>query len=129
MIYLDSSVALAHLFVEDRAPPATMWEEGTLSSSRLLEYEIWTQVHKRRGSELDLNSVRELLGQLAFVDLTPPVLARALRPFPIPIRTLDALHLATMDYQRSHGHEIALASYDERLNAGAAALGIPLYRF
>ena len=38
MIYLVSSVALAHLLAEDRQPPASLWEE-TLISSRLLEYE------------------------------------------------------------------------------------------
>lgn len=41
MIYLDSSVALAHLLVEDRVPPAALWAEP-LVSSRLLEYELWT---------------------------------------------------------------------------------------
>ena len=38
MIYVDTSVALAHLFAEDRRPPASFWTE-TLVSSRLLEYE------------------------------------------------------------------------------------------
>lgn len=37
MIYLDTSVALAHLLAEDRQPPASLWDE-TLVSSRLLEY-------------------------------------------------------------------------------------------
>ena len=44
MIYLDSSVALAHLLVEDRAPPETIWQ-APLISSRLLEYEVWNRVH------------------------------------------------------------------------------------
>ena len=39
MIYLDTSVALAWLLTEDRQPPASFWD-GTLVSSRLLEYEI-----------------------------------------------------------------------------------------
>jgi hypothetical protein len=45
--YLDSSVALAHLLVEDRVPPAALWAEP-LVSSRLLEYELWTRIHARR---------------------------------------------------------------------------------
>ena len=36
MIYLDSSVALAHLLGETRVPPASIWQES-LVSSRLLE--------------------------------------------------------------------------------------------
>ncbi|HEY7665687.1 MAG TPA: hypothetical protein VH934_21425 [Xanthobacteraceae bacterium] len=41
MIYLDTSVALAHLLAQDRSPPATLWQEQ-LIASRLLEYELWT---------------------------------------------------------------------------------------
>ena len=38
MIYLDTSVALAHLLAKDRAPPDALWQEP-LIASRLLEYE------------------------------------------------------------------------------------------
>jgi hypothetical protein len=53
-------------------------------------------------------------------------LARALEPFPIPLRTLDALHLATMDFLRRNDGAIELASYDNRLIAAAQALGFPV---
>ena len=46
MICLDTSVALAHLLVEDRRPPDSLWEEE-LVTSRLLECELWTRVHAR----------------------------------------------------------------------------------
>jgi hypothetical protein len=49
-----------------------------------------------------------------------------LEPWPAPLRTLDALHLATVEYLRRHGEEVELASYDSRLLAGARVLGIPL---
>src|SRR6516225_7942858 len=39
VIYLDSSVALAHLLVEDRFPAEDLWRQQ-LVSSRLLEYEV-----------------------------------------------------------------------------------------
>jgi hypothetical protein len=57
------------------------------------------------------------------VELTPGVLARALGPFPVPVRTLDALHLASLRYLLDQGQKVALASYDRRLLA-ARALGI-----
>ena len=47
MIYLDSSVALAYLFGEGRLPPASLWQEP-LTSSRLLEYEVWNRINARR---------------------------------------------------------------------------------
>jgi hypothetical protein len=54
------------------------------------------------------------------------VLARALLPFPQAVRTLDALHLATLDFLRTQGLDVALASYDQRLSAAAAGLGFAL---
>ena len=46
MIYLDTSVALAHLLAEARAPDSGLWDE-VLVSSRLLQYEIWNWLHAR----------------------------------------------------------------------------------
>ena len=123
MIYLDSSVALAHLLVEDRVPPTALWAEP-LVSSRLLEYELWTRIHARRlgGSHGDM--VRALLGRVALLELAAPVVARALEPFPMPVRTLDAVHLASLEFLRSHGQTVRLASYDERLLSAARRLGV-----
>ena len=50
-------------------------------------------------------------------------LARALRPFLPPLRTLDGLHLATMHFLRAEGASVTLASFDKRLLAAAAAEG------
>lgn len=126
MIYLDASVALAHLLVEDRTPSARLWEES-LVSSRLLEYEVWTRVHARRLARSHGDEVRALIGRVALVELAPPVLARALEPFPRPVRTLDALHLASIEFLRSQGQTVGLASYDDRMVAAARALKIPVY--
>jgi predicted nucleic acid-binding protein len=51
-------------------------------------------------------------------------LARALKPFPVAVHTLDALHLATMEFLRNQGEAVMLASYDNRLRTAAQALGI-----
>ena len=124
MIYLDTSVALAHLLAEDRAPPEDLWTQP-LTSSRLLEYEVWVRVHARNLARSHGDDVRWLLARVALIELAPPVLARALEPFPRPLRALDALHLASMEFLRGRGHGVELASYDERLLAAARALDIP----
>lgn len=67
-----------------------------------------------------------LIGRVALVELAPPVLARALEPFPAPVRTLDALHLASIDFLRERGQAIELASYDDRLVAAARRMDIPV---
>ena len=127
MIYLDSSVALAHLLAEDRVPPERLWGEA-LASSRLLEYEVWTRIHARRLARSHGESVRTLVGRVALVELAPPVLSRALEPFPRPLRTLDALHLASIEFLRTQGQSVELATYDERLARAARDLKIPLYK-
>jgi uncharacterized protein len=52
------------------------------------------------------------------------VLTRALQPFPIPVRTLDAIHLAALEFIRAQKQSVQLASYDERLLSAARFLGI-----
>lgn len=127
MIYLDTSVALAHLLAEDRSPPERLWQEP-LISSRLLEYEVWTRIHAQKLSGSHADEVRVLLSRVAFVELSPPVLARALEPFPKPVRTLDALHLAAMDFLQRQGQVVNLASYDDRLISAARALRFSIYK-
>jgi len=125
VIYLDTSVALAHLLSEDRVPPESLWDES-LISSRLLEYEIWTRVHARNLERSHGEMVRALLGRVAMIELAPPVLARALEPFPAPVRTLDALHLASIEFLRRQGQAVRLATYDEKMLAAARRMKIPI---
>lgn len=69
---------------------------------------------------------RQLLSRLSFLELSPIVLARALEPFPAPVRSLDALHLASLEYLRSQRLEVRLASYDDRMIATAKRLVVPV---
>jgi hypothetical protein len=127
MIYLDTSVALAQLLGEDRRPPARLWEEP-LFSSRLLEYELWNRVHARKLTARQHDEVAALVEQVSLVELSPTVLERALQPFPLAVRTLDALHLATLDFLHRNGRPVRLASYDDRMNAAATRMKFKLYR-
>ena len=127
MIYVDTSVVLAHVFAEDRAPRAALWREP-LVSSRLLEYEVFTRVHARRAGVAGVEAARETLARIALLDLSRELVARVVEPFPAPVRTLDALHLASMQFLSDQGVELRLASYDERMRAAAKALGFGLFR-
>jgi PIN domain len=126
LIYLDTSVALAQLLAEDRVPPEGLWQEP-LISGRLIEYEIWTCIHALKLARSHGDEVRTLLGRIALVELSLPFLARALEPFPKPFRTLDALHLASMDFVRKQGQTLTLASYDDRQITAAQALRFSIY--
>jgi predicted nucleic acid-binding protein len=67
-----------------------------------------------------------LLAQVDLVDLTDEVLERALSPFPVALRTLDALHVATFEYLRQAKLVRELATYDRKLIDAAKHLKIPL---
>jgi predicted nucleic acid-binding protein len=123
MIYLDSSVALAYLLAEDRFPPDQLWEEQ-LVSSRLLECEVWNRINSHKLQNSHGDAVRSLIGRVAMIEMVGPVLTRALQPFPVSVRTLDAIHLAALEFIRAQKQSVQLASYDDRLLAAARILGI-----
>jgi predicted nucleic acid-binding protein len=125
LIYLDSSVLLAHLLMEERCPPVAFWEKVSVSS-RLLEYEVWNRVWARGLGQSHRDEVHATLRKIEMIELSRLSLRRALEPFPVSVRTLDALHLATMDFIRESGEPLQLASYDNRLIMAAQALGISI---
>jgi predicted nucleic acid-binding protein len=58
-------------------------------------------------------------------DLDPEVLDRVRRPFPAePIRTLDAIHLATALLARGLVADLAVLSLDDRVRRSAVQLGM-----
>lgn len=125
MIYVDTSVGLAQLMAEDRCPPAEFWE-NELVTSRLFEYELWTAIHRQRLERTHGPAARRMIESLAMAELSRGVLQRATEPFPSPIRTLDAIHLATLLFLREQGLALELATYDRRLSEAAQALGVSL---
>lgn len=125
MIYLDTSVVLARLFAEDRSPPDAFWSQ-TFVASRLLEFELFNRVHARGAAASHAGDARRLVDRVNLLEMSAHVLGRALLPFARPVRTLDALHLATMDFLRSQGLIPALATYDQRLAAAAVGEGFAL---
>jgi predicted nucleic acid-binding protein len=128
VIYIDTSVALAHLLAEDIHPPDELWQD-VLVSSRLLEYELWVRVNARKLAQSHGEVVRNLVGRLALLELVPPVLSRALEPVPIPVRTLDALHLASFEFLQEQGHAVELLTYDQRMLEAARKMRVPVSPF
>jgi len=125
LIYLDTSVVLARLFAEGLSPPDVFWSQTSVSS-RLLEFEVFNRVRARNAGASYAADARHFVDRVNLLELSAPVLARALLPFPLPVRTLDALHLASMEFLRGQGQALELASYDLRLSAAAMAIRIQL---
>jgi hypothetical protein len=87
----------------------------------------WNRIHTRDLMTTHGELARQLIGRIALIELSPLVLVRASELFPSPVRTLDALHLASLEFLRERGQAVSLASYDERMVVCAKSLGIPIY--
>lgn len=71
-----------------------------------------------------IRAVNEWLEAIDLVLLRPPVLSRASEPMPMPIGTLDAVHLATALIWRDRvGPLLEMATHDTALGAAARSFG------
>lgn len=125
MIYLDTSVLLADVLGETARPHPALFDQR-LMSSRLLQYETRARLNALGSSDATVAAADERLARVWLTELSPIALTRALEPFPVPVRTLDALHLATLIYLRSRGHDLFLSTYDARMKEAAEALHLPV---
>jgi predicted nucleic acid-binding protein len=129
--YLDSSVLLRMVLGE----PGRLREWADVErgvASALAEVECLRTLDRLvlRGL-LDATDAAErraavygLLEAVELVELAAPVLARAAQPFPTPLGTLDAIHLATTLLWRERGERtLAFATHDAELGLAARASG------
>jgi hypothetical protein len=71
-----------------------------------------------------LRIVNDWLEASDLVLIRPPVLSRASEPMPMPLGTLDAMHLATALIWRDRvGPLSAIATHDSMLGTAALAFG------
>lgn len=126
MIYLDSCVVLAELLSEARRPAAGFWHQ-MLATSRLTHYEVFNRLCAYQADASVQADAAELLARVTVMELSADNLVRALEPYPVPVHTLDGLHLASAVALRHRGEGVAFATYDRRLAQAAAALDLDLY--
>lgn len=139
VLYLETS-ALARAYVEGEAASLDALARARIGrrlyTSALTELEVRRAILRlRQEKELSqraaadiLATVLQLLQQVDVVPLGPAVLARAGDVFPLHVRSLDALHLATavLIHQRREVEEVVVFSRDNRVRENAAALGMVL---
>ena len=129
--YLDTSVLLRIVLRE----PGTLGDLRSyeaLVSSELTAVESARTIDRMRilgsltpdeASER-LRAVNEWLEAVDLVLLRPPVLSRAAEPMPMPIGTLDAIHLATALIWRDRMGPLAvMVTHDTALGAAARTFG------
>lgn len=130
--YLDASVLLRVVLGQpDRLVEWPDIERGV--GSALVEVECLRALDRLRLREgltaVQLADRREavyrLTGAMHVVEPTWPVLRRAAQPFPTPLGTLDAVHLATaLLWRDTRGDDLVLATHDRALGLAARASGL-----
>ena len=136
-LYAESSAVLAWLLDEESG--ATVREalaaEQIVVASDLTLIECDRVLHRAAAlgelTEADAADRRAYLATIAthwtLLRIGPEVVERARHPFPgEPIRTLDAIHLASLLVARSALAGLALLSLDARVRSAAGRLGIEL---
>jgi len=119
LLYLDSS-ALVKLVVAEPETTALFtflagWPHRV--SSALARVEVLRAVRRMGAGPAVRRRAARVMTRVALVRIDGPVLAAAARVAPAPLRTLDAIHLATA---RSLDSLAGIVTYDKRL--GVAAL-------
>ena len=128
--YLDTS-ALLRFVLRERGALDDL-RDGALVSSELLAVESQRTLDRLRlqgaldaGEAADRRrAVNEWLEATDLVLLRAPVLTRACEPMPVPLGTLDAVHLATALVWRDRmGVPLVVATHDATLATAARAYG------
>ena len=74
--------------------------------------------------EIRMKALHQWLEGLELINLDSAVLKRASEPFPIPLGTLDAIHLATaLLWQEERQTDLIMATHDQVLARVAKAYG------
>jgi len=126
-VYLDAS-AIVKLVVEERASTALASFLSSLDSDRFVTSAL-SKVEVLRALHAGGSPVRELaerqLARLNMISLSDDVLERASQMAPdARLRSLDALHLASAQLLAEDLRH--LVTYDERMLAAGASLGLPV---
>lgn len=129
--YLDTSALLRVILREPDALDELRTYDGLVSSELIAVESARTIDRLRIQGALSLEeaserirAVNEWLESVDLVLLRPAVLSRASEPMPLPIGTLDAIHLATaLIWRERVGALPEVVTHDAALGAAARAFG------
>jgi predicted nucleic acid-binding protein len=133
--YIESSALVAALLERNADARSAVRMRGRRVTSALTVAETARAILRARAAgrltaEQERASVRALRRferRCYIVAVTDAVLARVRRPFPVePIRTLDAVHLATAELLGEPPPLMTIVSRDDRVRKNADALGYPV---
>ena len=129
--YIDSSVVLRVIFGEKNA--LIFPEELTgLFSSDLLKIECFRTIDRMQRtlaiSDTDVaekyGTLHTIIHSLYLIKFDEMICHRACEPFPVVLKTLDAIHLATATlYRQQEQEDLLFLTHDLQLSKAAIAMG------
>ena len=125
-IYLDSSALLKLIFEEEETPGlvAFLSDWPARVSSTLARIEVMRIAARVEDRAVEREAQRIFRG-ISLVRVDDGIVAAAAAIKPTGLRSLDAIHLATV---QAFGHHLAgMVVYDRRLAAAARDLGIAVW--
>jgi predicted nucleic acid-binding protein len=128
---MESSALVAALLERDvavsRTPDSTQLVTSALTLAEAGRAIIRARATGRltaREEQVAVRALRTFARRCFTVDVDRMVLDRVRRPFPVePIRTLDAVHLATAELLGEAPPLVTIVTRDERVRRNAEALG------
>jgi predicted nucleic acid-binding protein len=130
--YVETSLLLRVVLEGDEALRPLLLADARYTSALTFAEATRAILRARLSGRLDAGGAihaRRLLAEFErcceVVPLADEVLHRAGQAFPVePVRTLDAIHLATLQILAEEFHDVDVASSDERIRDNAKALGL-----
>jgi len=131
-VYIDSSVVLRRILNQPGAVRDWSGYRWVVASELMHVEALRTLDCLRLAGELSESelmdcfaTLRAYLASVEEVPLGPGVLRRASGRLPTPLRTLDAIHLATaLTWMEMHAEELVLLTHDRQLAIAAQACGM-----
>lgn len=133
--YIESSALVAALLERDLGAVKAVRARGRQVTSALTIAEAARAILRARAAgrltadheRAAVRALQRFERRCYLVAVTEAILARVRRPFPVePVRTLDAIHLATAELLGEPPSLITVVTRDARVRANAEALGYQL---
>jgi predicted nucleic acid-binding protein len=130
--YIETSALLADVLENDALARQAVRGPGRLITSALTHAEAARTLRRAqaagrltpRQADAILRGLDTFATRCEMVAVRDDVLARAGRSFPIePVRTLDAIHLATVELLGAAPASVTVVTRDARIRANARAMG------
>lgn len=130
--YIETSALLAALLENDEGAIAALRRADIPVTSALTLAEAYrsivrgTATNRFTAAEAEILAlrVRQFATRCNLIEISTQILARAGQPFPAePVRTLDAIHLASFDAIAGQHTLATIVTRDNRIRSNALAMG------